>query len=67
VTDAELAIFISNDPPVSGSRAAPDGGGMGMVGMRERVSLYDGTLKAGPLPDGGYRVEARIPLNLAGR
>jgi signal transduction histidine kinase len=67
VTDSELAIRISNDPPKTGSPAAPDGGGMGMVGMRERVSLYDGTLAAGPLPDGGYGVEARIPLNLARR
>jgi signal transduction histidine kinase len=31
--------------------------------MQERVRLYEGTLTAGPLPGGGYRVDARIPLS----
>ncbi|WP_437441637.1 hypothetical protein [Streptomyces cavourensis] len=30
--------------------------------MRERVRLTGGTLDVGPLPDGGFRVAARIPL-----
>jgi signal transduction histidine kinase len=33
--------------------------------MRERVSLYGGTLDAGPRKDGGYRVEARFPAVVA--
>ena len=41
-------------------------GGHGHVGMRERVSLYGGALRAGPDGDSGYRVEARFPLE-AGR
>lgn len=36
--------------------------GHGISGMRERVSVYGGTLSAGPGSDGGYRVSARIPL-----
>ena len=30
--------------------------------MRERVRLVGGTLDTGPLPDGGFRVAARLPL-----
>jgi signal transduction histidine kinase len=35
--------------------------GCGIVGMRERVGLYGGTLSAGPLTDGGWSVSARFP------
>jgi signal transduction histidine kinase len=38
------------------------GAGHGMVGMRERVHLFDGELRAGPCPDGGFAVAARLPL-----
>ena len=34
----------------------------GIVGMRERVALYDGSLSAGGRPEGGFRVLARFPL-----
>ncbi|WP_139142594.1 sensor histidine kinase [Humibacillus sp. DSM 29435] len=36
--------------------------GLGLSGMRERVSVYGGDLQAGPSNDGGYLVTARIPL-----
>ncbi|MGW9194355.1 sensor histidine kinase [Micromonospora chersina] len=42
-------------------RPAPSGG-HGLVGMRERVGVYDGSLAAGPTLGGGWRVEARLPL-----
>ncbi|MDQ1665705.1 MAG: hypothetical protein QOH75_1736 [Actinomycetota bacterium] len=39
-------------------------GGHGLVGMRERVSLYGGTLQAGRRTDaGGFRVRARLPVD----
>ena len=37
-------------------------GGHGLVGMRERVELFSGEFHAGPLPDGGFRVGALLPL-----
>jgi signal transduction histidine kinase len=37
------------------------GSGHGLVGMRERALLLGGTLDAGPIPEGGWRVRATLP------
>ncbi len=39
-----------------------DGSGHGIVGMRERVALLEGTLTLGPGPQGGFRVFAVLPI-----
>ena len=39
-----------------------DGGGHGLLGMRERAAALGGTCEAGRMPEGGWRVRARIPL-----
>ena len=66
VAEGEVAIAVCNDPPAKGMPGpSVEGAGMGTIGMRERVSLYGGTLTVGPLGDGGFLVEARLPLGIA--
>lgn len=47
-----------------GAASEGDGGGHGIAGMAERVGLLGGTFSAGPRMNGGFRVEARIPLTV---
>ncbi|WP_203721657.1 sensor histidine kinase [Streptomyces coelicoflavus] len=61
---ARLTVLVVNEPPPE-PPAGPlevGGTGHGLVGMRERVRLVGGTLDVGPLPDGGFRVAAQLPL-----
>ncbi|MEW2633519.1 sensor histidine kinase [Streptomyces sp. NPDC048389] len=44
------------------ARGRSDGGGHGLLGMRERVTALGGTLTAGPRYGGGFRVQAILPL-----
>jgi signal transduction histidine kinase len=64
VSSSESKVEISVSDPGPGHRSpgpVPDGG-HGLIGMRERVALFGGTLQAGPRPDGGFTVHATIPL-----
>ncbi|GAA4202298.1 histidine kinase [Actinocatenispora rupis] len=38
--------------------------GIGLLGMRERVTALGGTLDAAPRPEGGFRVRAELPLRV---
>lgn len=69
VVDGEVRVRLEN--PLAG-RGRPGGatGGRGLVGMRERVELVDGTLVTGPVDLGGepwWRLEARIPTGEGAR
>ncbi|MEU6039722.1 sensor histidine kinase [Actinomadura sp. NPDC047616] len=55
-----LEIEVTDDG--RGAAAADDGRGHGLAGMRERVAVYGGHVRAGPRPGGGFEVVARIPL-----
>ncbi|WP_043668593.1 sensor histidine kinase [Streptomyces xylophagus] len=60
--DDELHVEITD----TGGRPAPaatTGNGRGLIGLRERLAVYGGTLRTGPRPLGGYRVQALIPLH----
>ncbi|MFI6682096.1 sensor histidine kinase [Streptomyces sp. NPDC050485] len=62
--DRYLTVLVVNGP--AAGRTSPlegSGTGHGLVGMRERVRLTGGYLDTGPLPDGGFRVAARLPLD----
>ncbi|MFE9428707.1 sensor histidine kinase [Kitasatospora sp. NPDC006697] len=72
-----VTVEVSDDgagraaPPPHGEaggreRAVPGRrGGYGLIGMRERVALHGGTLTAGPVADGGFRVAASLPYEPA--
>jgi RNA polymerase sigma factor (sigma-70 family) len=69
----DVALVISDDGhgagPSSGQDFDQDRGdpGHGLVGMRERVALFGGELTVGDHEGGGFRVEARLPLQGSSR
>jgi len=63
--DGAGAARFSGAPPWGSPDPSADGNGngarQGIVGMRERARALGGTLQAGPRPEGGFRVSARLP------
>lgn len=62
--DGVLRLAVVNDGTPRPRRPGA-GTGRGIVGMQERARLLGGTLDAGPLPAGGFRVKARLPVGVA--
>jgi len=72
LTWSERSVELAVDNDGAGDDAAGDDGpgevapardiGRGILGMRERVALYEGDMHAGPGPTGGWRVRARLPI-----
>jgi signal transduction histidine kinase len=58
----QLHLRVTDNGRATAHRPAGGSGGYGLVGMRERVALLKGRLSAGRGPDGGWRVEAWLPL-----
>jgi signal transduction histidine kinase len=58
---AILVVEVADDGP-AGDAAAPAGGGHGLRGMRERAAALGGLCEAGPVPGGGWRIRARLPI-----
>jgi signal transduction histidine kinase len=61
-----LTVEVLNDRPDKLSAGLPSGG-HGLLGLRERTGLLGGTFHAGPTPEGGFRVEATYPIQLANK
>jgi signal transduction histidine kinase len=61
-TDARnLHVHVSDDG--TGTNGNTASGGHGLVGMRERVAVYGGSLAVGPGPTGGFTVDATVPYD----
>lgn len=59
----ELVVTVGDDG--RGAAAAGNADGHGLIGMRERVAVLDGSLSAGPRADGGFEVHAVLPATPA--
>ena len=62
VTGPDLVLEVDDDGAGASVPPGPEVAGRGLIGMRERVALFRGELAAGPRPEGGFCIRARIPL-----
>jgi len=64
--NGDLLIDVVDDGHSTPPAGQPVRRGRGLIGMRERVALFGGDLLAGPRPEGGFGVHARIPIEAEG-
>jgi signal transduction histidine kinase len=60
-TPETLSVQVDDDGKGTVTSTRPSGPGLGLVGMRERVSALGGRLQAGPQDSGGFQVRAELP------
>lgn len=60
-TGKTMLVEVRNDK-ATGRREQIPSSGLGLIGLSERVKVFDGKFTAGPLPEGGFQVSAEIPL-----
>jgi len=60
--DAVRVEVIDNGSPAGERTGSPGPPGHGIVGMRERVGAFGGSLVAEPCRDGGFHVVAEVPI-----
>ncbi|GGQ84447.1 sensor histidine kinase [Kitasatospora griseola] len=60
-----VTVDVTDDGPRTTPPRPAAASGHGIPGMRERAAAYRGTLRAGPLPGGGWHVHARLFLDSA--
>ena len=61
--ESQVQVSVTNTAVASGpvTGLASTGSGLGIAGLRQRIELVHGTLRAGPTPDGGFCLEATLP------
>ena len=60
--DDALEVEIADNGRGAAADLGADGAGQGLLGMRERVEAFGGTLRTGPRPGGGFTVLAHLPV-----
>ncbi len=61
--ESQVRVVVSNGPATrsADSQLSGTGSGLGLTSLRQRAELMHGSLRAGPAPDGGFRLEAVLP------
>jgi signal transduction histidine kinase len=61
--ESQVRVVVTSEPAMrsADSELTGTGSGLGLASLRQRIELMHGTLRAGPTPDGGFRVEAVLP------